>query len=365
MLPYFLIFLCFLIAAFKDSSNTQMGWYYFLFFAASIMTGIRDMIGGFDVYIYGEIYEVSTAVLLTFDPIEIGFRYLYAFLKLFNDNRHFMFFVMAFILFFFQFRIYKKYSPLLLLSLFIFFCKFFLMSFVYLRQGTAMGLVTLAIPYALNKKYIPYFIITITAFFIHKSSIFFLPFIFLANRNFSNLQMFIMIATTMIIAVTPLNNALFGFLAETSGDAKAEMYVNQSTGVNIFYFMELLVVAVILIAYKEEFYKTPTSRMIANGLLSYILVTLLSVTNASFIRFGWYYLPFFILGITYFISFQMNRTSLRLFKSVLLLYFSLLFFRLLILYDDGDLMPYKTVFEDYERGGKFEFMEYRDRLKKQ
>ena len=359
MIPYFIIFLLFLAATFNDTSSGRKGWYYFLFITASVMVGIRDMIGGFDVYIYAEIFETSIPLLLAYEPVEIGFRYFYAFLKLFNDNRHFMFFVMAFVIFYFQFRTYRKYSPLILLALFIFFAKFFLMSFVYLRQGLAMGIITLAITFALKKEYIKYFIVIIIAYYIHKSSLLFAPFIFVAHRKFTINQFFLIIAAVIIVAVTPLNNLLFGFLAETSNDAKVGAYITRNSGVNIFYFIEIILLSVILVQFKNDFYKNTTSQVMANGLFLYILVSLLGITNASFVRFSWYYLPFFVIGISYFISFQKNSTSYQLYKSLVLIYFSLLFFRLLILYDDGDLMPFKTIFEDYDRNGRFEFMEYR------
>ncbi len=360
MIPYVLIYLCFLFAVYFDDRPSQNAWYYFLFIAATVMAGLRDMIGGFDVYIYGELFEVPVALLLSYTSIEYGYILWYAFLKLFSDNRHFMFMVMAFILLFFQFRIYKKYSPLLLFALFIFFAKFFLMSFVYLRQGTAMALLTFAIPLAQERKYIKFFILVAIAFTIHRSAIMFLPFIFVVNRNFTTAQLFMLISAVMLIALTPLNNLLFGFLGDNINDAKVAMYASQETSINIFYFAEVVVLSFILLQYKEEFYKNPTTKMIANGLFMYILVSLLGLTNPSFIRFCWYYLPFFVLGIAYFISFQQNSGRLKLFKASFLLYFSLLFFRLLILYDDGDLMPYKTIFEDYNRNGRFEYMEYRD-----
>jgi hypothetical protein len=359
MIPYLIIFLCFFFAAQNDQSPSQKIWYYFLFFGASLMVGLRDMIGGYDVYVYGEIYEADVLFLLTYDLMEIGFRYFYLFLKFFNEDRHFMFFVMAFLIFFFQFRTYKIYSPLLLLSLFIFFCKFFLMSFVYIRQGLAMGIITLAIPFVLSKQYWKYFFIIFLAVNVHKSSILFLPFIFVAHRNFSSSQLFYMITAVVIIAVTPLNNFLLGYLADSTEDQKVAIYVNKDEGVNLFYFIEIIVLSVILLSTKVEFYKNPTTRVIANGLVVYILISLLGISNATFVRFTWYYLPFYVLGLTYFIYFQKDISNLKLYRTVLFIYFSLVFIRLLLIYDGGDFMPYKTIFDDTERNSMWEFMEYR------
>lgn len=359
MIPYIIIFLLFFIAALNDNKPNQNAWFYFLFITATIFVGFRDMIGGYDVYVYGEIFEASPAFIMSYDLIEIGFRYFYLFLKLFSDNRHFMFFIVAFLIFYFQFRTYKKYSPLILLSLFIFFGKFFLMSFVYLRQGLAMGIITLALPFVFKKQYVKFFIIIFLAFNVHKSSILFLPFIFIAHRNFTSVQLFYMIVGVMIVAVTPLNNFLLGFLAESTDDRKIAIYVTKDEGVNIFYFIEIVTLAVILLMTKKQFYENPTTKVIANGLFVYMLVSLLGITNATFVRFTWYYLPFYVLGLTYFLYYQKDISNLKLFRSILFIYFSLVFFRLLIVYDGGDFMPYKTIFDNTERNSIWEYKEYR------
>jgi hypothetical protein len=63
--------------------------------------------------------------------------------------------------------------------------------------------------------------------------------------------------------------------------------------------------------------------------------------------------------MAYIFTFIENERARKLFLNLTLLYFSALFFRLLILYDDGDFMPYKMFFQDFDRGGMFDFMEYR------
>lgn len=359
MIPYIIMFLFFFIAALNDNKPSEKFWFYFLLVTATIFVGIRDMIGGYDVYIYGEIYEADPFFIINYDVIEIGFRYFYLFLKLFSDNRYFMFFIVAFFIFYFQFKTYKKYSPLILLSLFIFFGKFFLMSFIYLRQGLAMGIITLALPFVFNKQYLKFYIIILLAFFVHKSSILFLPFIFVAHRNFTTAQFFYMIVVFMIIAVTPLNNFLLGFLAESTDDGKIAIYVTKDEGVNIFYFIEIVALAVILLMTKKQFYSNPTTKVIANGLFVFMLVSLLGISNATFVRFTWYYLPFYVLGLSYFIYYQKDISNLKLYRTILFVYFSLVFFRLLIVYDGGDFMPYKTIYDNTERNSIWEYKEYR------
>ncbi|NJM78915.1 MAG: hypothetical protein HC854_03475 [Flavobacterium sp.] len=65
-----------------------------------------------------------------------------------------MFFACAAIIMLFHFYTVKKYSSIVYFSLFILFCKFFLMSFVYLRQGIAMGVIWFSIRYVLKADFI-------------------------------------------------------------------------------------------------------------------------------------------------------------------------------------------------------------------
>jgi hypothetical protein len=85
----------------------------------------------------------------------------------------------------------------------------------------------------------------------------------------------------------------------------------------------------------------------------------MGITNATFIRFSWYYLIFVVLALPYMYAFINDQKNKQTFKLLVFFYFALLFFRLLISYDGGDLLPYKSIFQDFERNGMWEFMEYR------
>jgi hypothetical protein len=360
MFFYILIYLLFLFGLSKDvNSNKSNTLFYFIFVTASFFVGLRDMIGGYDVYIYAEVYESSRSFLMAFDKMEIGFRIFYYILKYVSNDRYFMFLLMAFLIFSFQFYTIKKYSPLIYFSIFLFFCKFFLMSFVYLRQGLAMGIVTLAIPYALRKKYLYIFIIMSIAFFIHKSSIIVVPLLLVINIELKKTQIFSMFVIVLIIAFTPLNQVLFGFLLDSFESGDKTSYISKTSSVNVFYFLEILVILFFSLKFQKEFYKTKVSKMVFNGLIFYVLVTLLSIRNGTFIRFSWYFLIFLFLGIPYYVNFIKSIKLKKLSKVMFVVYFSLLFFRLLILYDGGDFMPYKTIFNDFDRNGMWEFREYR------
>ena len=93
--------------------------------------------------------------------------------------------------------------------------------------------------------------------------------------------------------------------------------------------------------------------------LEHPLINIIALTNASFIRFGWYYFIFLVLALPQIFYFIKQLEIRKLFKAGIYLYYSLLFFRLLIVYDDGDFMPYKTIFQDFDRNSQWEFMDKR------
>jgi hypothetical protein len=359
MLVYLLIFLFAAFIYFKQQEQDNFILFYVFAFFYVFISGFRDMIGGSDVYIYGEVYEVPMLQLFSFDKFEKGFLLYYAFLKQISDDRYFLFIITALIMALLHFRAIKRYSPLVYFSLFIFFCKFFLMSFIYLRQGLAMGILWLTLPYIKEKKYFQFFVLVFIAYFLHRSAIIFLPIVFFVHYKFKTFQFFIITFVLIIIVISPIGTLLSGFFSDQLESEKLNAYVAINTGLNYFYLFEVVLLTVLALNYREEFYKNRESTIVFNGLVGYIFVTIIGLTNATFVRFSWYYFIFLVLALPYMYNYISDLKQKRLFKNLVFLYFSLLFFNLLINFDSGDLMPYKSIFQDFPRNGRFDFMEYR------
>ena len=365
MFPYIILFTLVLVPAFKKHTRINMTWYYTITGILLIFTGLRDMIGGYDVYIYAAIYEATVSRIFEFNGFEYGFKLLYVSLKSLNDDRHFMFFSIASIFFVSQSYVLKKYSPLFYLSLFIIFCKFFLMSFIYLRQELAMVVCWLAIPYVIKKQYVMYFGFMLIAFLMHKSALLFLPFYFFSMIRFSKLQIILITTATLFLSLTPLVDQFIislgdGGLEEASDTVdRVVKYHSQSKGINPFYLVESFMLLGVLLFFKNKFYENSKTIALANGFFLYILVTVFSVKNGAFIRFNWYFLVFVAIMLSYVVFYIKDEKIKQLVNFIIILYFSLLFFRLLINWDFGDLMPYKTIFEEGSRGGMWDYMEYR------
>ncbi|WP_438965815.1 EpsG family protein [Flavobacterium sp.] len=357
MLPYFFLFFLGAIVYFDNSnkpSNVKIN--LFVFFLI-VISGLRDMIGGFDVYIYGEVFEKQN-IIRDYELFELGFNYYFRILYFFGTSREFMFFVTAFIILASHIWLIRKTSVLTNLAVYVYFCKFFLFTFIYLRQGIGMAIIWLAIYFLFKeKKWFTYFFV-IVAFYFHKSSIMFIPFLFIYKKTFSYLQMLAIFAFFLAIALSPLGSFLTLYFAENI-DNKYVAYSDKFSGVNIFYLLESAILIYLLFKYREKFYAFKKGIIIYNGMFVYVCMQLMGLTNATFTRIGWYYLIFLLLFLSNIYKFIPSIQLKSNYKLLMYVYFSLVFLRLLIYYDGGDLIPFKFIFEDFERNGMWEFLEYR------
>src|SRR5690554_2138571 len=125
MLVYLLLYISFLIPALLEIRNSNAvksyGIYYFLMFIFFFTAGIRDLIGGYDVYVYRAVFLSD----FNNSSFEFGFINYYKLLKEFTNSEYVMFFITASIITITTFTNLKRYSNYIFLALFIFFCKFY------------------------------------------------------------------------------------------------------------------------------------------------------------------------------------------------------------------------------------------------
>jgi len=358
MLLYLLLYLCCLFYYFSQKQRPSTGFYVFLAFGIGI-AGFRDMIGGYDIYVYSDVFEHDLKPVIRRNIFEPGFMAYFWLLKQLSEAREWMIFVSAVLVLGLHTYAIRRLSPLFYISFFIYFAKFYLMSFVYIRQGLAMAGVYLAYVFLSQNKRRWAWLLVLGSCFIHKSAIIVLPFLFIAFRKFTWLQSLLIAAAALLVSLSPLGDFLLGAAVEQVDSAKLAVYADKSGGVNIFYLIEGLLVLILFAIFRFRLYANQRYRLFANGLFFYGLIIILSLTNATFVRFAWYFFIFVVLALPA-IMFQIKDLKTRqLFRLGVFIYYNAVFFRLLLVYDGGDFMPYKSIFQDFDRNGRWEFMEYR------
>lgn len=359
MLPYiFIILLAFIVYWQKKQDNKSL--YYFFMICCILVVGSRDMIGGFDVYIYAEVFEYpSPAMIFKYSSFEDGYNLYNVIIREITTDRYFFFFITAAITYFLHFGLIKKLSPLLMFSIFLYFCKFFLMSFIYIRQFMAVSIIWWTLPLIFKGKKVIPLLMMVLAFYFHKSSIIFVPFIFINQVRLSKNLMLLIVFSFLIVFLSPIGGFIMELLASGSENNKLQHYAERTGGINFLYLMESLILIYLASIYKNEFYKRKDTTAIFNGFLCFILVTLLSITNATYVRFTWYFFIFVVLALPYIYIFTNNAKGRRNFRLWVFVYFSAMMVRMLFIWDNGDLIPYKAFYLDTERHGQFDYMEYR------
>jgi hypothetical protein len=355
MFPYLFLF-AFAAYLYLNQNASKITLGVFSFFMI-LICGFRDMIGGFDVYIYAEIFENINKDYFN-EYFELGFVLYFKIIRFLGSSRELMFFSTALLMIGLHTSTISKDYSSKGVAIFIYFCKFFLFTFVYLRQGLAMGILWLAIPYLLaNKRWKAYVLVGL-AFFFHKTALVFALLVLVCHYQFKKQQFFIIMSVAAAVALTPVGTFAASFFSENI-DQKYEGYAAQFTEVNFLYVIEAGLLIFLLLKYRLSFYQTPKGTLVFNGVVLYTFFIVLSLTNATFVRLSWYFLIFYCFGLAYIYSFITQPKWRFTYRLVVFVYFSLVFFRLLIYYDGGDFMPYKSIFEDFDRGGMWEHMEYK------
>jgi hypothetical protein len=359
MLAYIIVFL-FSAALFifdREAKNSFLFWLYVC--TMIFIAGFRDMIGGFDVYIYGEVYEMNNFLMFLYPNFELGFKGYYWVLKLISEKREFMFLASSAFFIGVHAVLFRKWSDAAAISMFVFFSKFFLYSFVYVRQGMALAIAFFALKYLVDKKYRFFALFVVILFFFHKSSVIFAPLLFIAHRKFNRVQLILLTTLVLIVGMSPLGSGLFSVIADQTQNGKLLKYAEQEIGINFLYVMELFILIAFAVIFRKDFYSKPNSTVIYNGLLLYIYVIAIGLTNATFIRLGWYYYFFVALALGFIFTYIKDKNLKIIFKLCVFLYFGLFYFRQLKVLTAGDLVPYKTIFETWDRNGDSEHYEYR------
>lgn len=184
MLPYLLVlsFIMSWIALEKKSLNRKSFWVPLIVLV--LFASIRSYHVGTDgrTYVIPFISQLDVEYFQLQENIEIGYQLLEYLLLSLTSDYFWLFFVTALIVVYCYLTIIKKYSVNYWFSVFLFITLgVYTFFFNGLRQGLAMAIFALALPYLLEKRLIPYLIICFLASLFHLTALFMIPFYFLVN----------------------------------------------------------------------------------------------------------------------------------------------------------------------------------------
>ena len=162
---------------------------------------------------------------------------------------------------------------------------------------------------------------------------------------------------SILLGLTSVIKYLFSFVGSESGLEKVVAYGStESNSINYFYLFESLLLGISIVKCRSNLYSNVDNICLTNVAYCYVCFSFLTMRDATILRLIWYFIIGFIYVIPKICYYLKN--SMPFIKPLVLLYFTLLFFRLLFLWDNGDMIPYKTFFQNESRNGRWEYLEY-------
>lgn len=352
MISYWLIFLFSLIYYFIQNRHKKSSSSFFFFFmlVAALFTGLGDMLGGYDRYIYGEVFDSIademrrgrnlSRLLYLVNGKEFGYFVWQVIVSIFTPNRYIFILITTLTIYYLFFRVMKKYLLEYPLSVILFMGMMFYFSMTYLREVFAIVILWQGIQYIWERKFWKYAFFVVLAASFHTSILIALVMYFIPIKRYPKKTIIIWLILCFIVGMTPLPNIILanaGSLTEkNTGEVNA--YELQEQGFRIEYVLEVLFFIWLIF---KNYNKIDTDKRTLTFLnmtivLCFILLFFMRFGQGG--RFAW---PFYI-GVFYIIPYLVskNKTSLSL-TSIVLVVFSLLFIRISIAWESLNV-PYTT-----------------------
>ena len=187
----------------------------------ALFVGCADMLGGYDRYIYCEVFDQLAQVTRNDGNIlatagyrlystEWGFLLFNQLIGYLTLNRYVFIFIVTCVIYTLLFISIKRYCRNYPFAVIVFLGLWFFFTFTYLRQVMAATIGWLAIKYVIDRKPIQFFLIVFIAFTFHNSAIVLAPFYFVPAKKFDPVFVFFILIGSLAIGMTNVLGSIVG-----------------------------------------------------------------------------------------------------------------------------------------------------------
>lgn len=368
MAYYLVLFLFTAILAWAYSGKTKVPKFFFFAFCLCIglFVGLADMLGGYDRYIYCEVFQdmhesVTKGVLfsetfLYFFGKEPIFGLLNDAIAFFTPNRYIFILVYTIILYIVYAINFYRYTKNPFFALLIFEGLMFFFTFTYLRQVLAAGVIWLSIPYVTQRKFKKYLLCVVLATLIHNSAAYMILLYFIPRRKFEKKRIVLFMVALLIVGISGVTKFVFSISGDAVNNARVAGYADTAeVGFRIEYVIESMLFLFILLTNYKKIGEDEYSLTMVNVYLMFCGVLLFFCKSSDGGRIAWYCL----LGIIVILERLCRPKSAVPLKGFITIMCFVLFYRILSAW--GVLLyPYKTFLTPGVRQGDFieELYEY-------
>lgn len=331
----------------------------FWMLALALFVGVSDMLGGYDRYIYGELFDevadirregrsVLTAFIFELYPTELGYGYLNVLLSYFTANRYIFIFILTLIIYVLYYINIKRYASDYRIALLLFFGLLFFFTFTYLRQMIGVGIAGLSLRYVYERKLWKFIACVLLATLFHNSAIILIPIYIIPIQKLSVGSVVVVMIICLLIGVSGVSSSLFEAYSSTSGlEERTTKYIEDTSGFRIAYLLEAIFFLWLILSNYGKVGTDKRQIVLLNVALTFCAILLLFIRSENGGRLGW----FFIMGLIATLTTVLIQQQKDIFNKILvytIIFF--LYFRIVTLWGVF-LYPYKTFFTNGVREG--------------
>ena len=274
----------------------------FSFLLMAFFVGLSDMLGGYDRYIYGDLFDniaditnekgkYEDAYLFALYPTEIGYGFYNILLSHLTSNRYIFILLITITIYILFFFVFKKYCVNYSFALMLFMGLMFFFTFTYLRQMVAVGLGWLSFQYIYKRKLLKFLACVLIAATFHNSAIILLPLYFIPIKRFDKKKVMLFMILCLLIGLSGGPSAIFRIYGDVADmHNRSDSYMEEEIGFKYEYIIEAFVFLYIVLKNYRYIPITKKDTVMLNALLGFCAILLLFVQSLNGGRLGWFYM---------------------------------------------------------------------------
>lgn len=300
MLLYLAIF--FVPVFFYYLSGKSVNSTFFLLIYISglcLFVGLGDMLGGYDRYIYGEIFDntadqikegvpfYETTVFIQY-PKEVGFGMINVLISYITSNRYIYILILTILIYSSLFVLMKQYVENAPFAMIIFMALMFYFTFTYLRQLLAVSVIWYTIPFVYKRKFWLFLLFTLLAISIHNGIVLYFLFYFIPVKKYSRGGILTLMFILFALGISGISSFLYSMYGDVSGDVhRLSVYDTGDTGIRFAYLIEALFFLYYILENYDYLGKTKLQIVLLNMSLAFCGILLLFIRSENGGRLSW------------------------------------------------------------------------------
>lgn len=338
-------------ATLNSSRRTQVMCITIYMFALGLFVGLSDMLGGYDRYIYADLFDSMADDTMAgrspwesysydFYKSEFGYGSLSAILTYVTANRYIFIFIITMLIYVLLIASLRQYAENAPFAVILFMGLWFFFTFTYLRQVLGCTICWLSVKYIIERKPIMFFIFLFIAYSFHNSVLIFLPMYFLPIKKFSPKVIIGVMIVALLIGLTPIPQALFSAYGEMEAERAGVEGYQKESAFRIAYLLEAGFFLYLILMNYKKIAENRKDIVLLNMALVFCAILLIFIRSENGGRMGWIYMMGVICTIT---NLCISKNKLNRYGLLITILMVFLYLRIYNAWQlANQLYPYKT-----------------------